>query len=113
MEEVFLPGIVLDEPEPFINSQCANLACHVSPPAPVVTTDGASGDTPSGASHRRLVPSSFKCRHAGPQPRVFSGAGRGRGFHRGAQRTRRRSASPTGAILRRSLVAPSLWRSVP
>jgi hypothetical protein len=46
MEEVFLPGIVLDEPEPFVNSQRANFACHLWPPGPVDATD-------------RLVPSSF------------------------------------------------------
>src|SRR5437870_4268843 len=29
MEEVFLPAIVLDKPEPFVYSQRPNLACHL------------------------------------------------------------------------------------
>src|SRR2546423_10591953 len=72
MEEVLLPRIVLDKPEPFVNSQRTNLACHFSPPGPVVTRDGASGHTPGGGRriaasfHHRLI-----WRHATPQPRSY------------------------------------------
>src|SRR5712691_10011672 len=55
MEEVLLPGVVLDKPEPFVNSQRTNLACHLWPPGPVVTTDGASGHTRGGG--RRIAAS--------------------------------------------------------
>src|SRR5688500_15577521 len=67
MEEVFLPGIVLDEPKPFVNPQRANLACHLLPPDPVVTTEGA----PAIPSSVRRIAASFNhpsyMRHAGTQ----------------------------------------------
>ena len=71
MEEVFLPGIVLDKPEPFVNSQRANLACHLRPPVPSSRRTVRLAIARRRPSHRRLLPSSFMWRDAAPRPRFY------------------------------------------
>jgi hypothetical protein len=39
MEEIFLPGVILDEPESFVHSQRANFACHLRSMRSIITTD--------------------------------------------------------------------------
>ena len=59
MEEVFLPGIVLDEPEPFIDSQRTNLSRHNRLLAVIRRQPGAPDDMRAGCR----MPSHFIIPH--------------------------------------------------
>src|SRR5688572_3130129 len=67
MEEVFLPGLVLDEPEPLVNPQRANLACHLC----LLIPSSRRKVLPAIPSSVRRIAASFNhpsyTRHAGTQ----------------------------------------------